>query len=201
MAIQSSRAKIVIVGNATVNELKIIINWAQKFFVLNYLTVLVYAKTIIHRSGGGWWRIFTESEVASVNFNHQPPPLQWIIVIYLGTVGGGNKGPSLQPPVSCIPSFWPFYLGFLPLDLFLIAKIILTSTSPASHPFRTPTSYPFLFCLLTPTPPSPPTVLPFIFVIIIQINVNHCLCLSLPSASISNEFSQKIIKCTHYNLP
>ena len=70
MAIQSSRAKIVIVGNATVNELKIII------FVLNYLTVLVYTKTIIHRSGGGWWRTFTESEVASVNINHQPPPLQ-----------------------------------------------------------------------------------------------------------------------------
>ena len=147
MAIQSSRAKIVIVGNATVNELKIII------FVLNYLTVLVYTKTIIHRSGGGWWRIFTESEVASVNINHQPPPLQWIIVIYLGIVGGGNRGLSLQPPVSCIPSFWPFYLGFLPLDLFLIAKIILTSTSPASHPFRTPTSHPFLFCLLTQHPP------------------------------------------------
>ena len=72
MAIQSSRAKIVIVGNATVNELKIII------FALNYLTVLVYTKTIIHPSGGGWWRIFTESEVASVNINinHQPPPLQ-----------------------------------------------------------------------------------------------------------------------------
>ena len=94
-----------------------------------------------------------ESEVASVNINHQPPPLQWITVIYLGTVGGGNRGPSLQPPVSCIPSFWPFYLGFLPLDLFLIAKIILTSTSPASHPFRTPTSPPFLFCLLTQHPP------------------------------------------------
>ena len=47
MAIQSSRAKIVIVGNATVNELKIII------FVLNYLIVLVYTKTIIHLSVGG----------------------------------------------------------------------------------------------------------------------------------------------------
>ena len=46
MAIQSSRAKIVIVGNVTVNELKIII------FVLNYLTVLVYTKTIIHLSVG-----------------------------------------------------------------------------------------------------------------------------------------------------
>ena len=193
MAIQSSRAKIVIVGNATVNELKIII------FVLNYLTVLVYTKTIIHRSGGGWWRIFTESDVASVNINHQPPPLQWIIVIYLGTVGGGNRGPSLQPPVSCIPSFWPFYLGFLPLDLFLIAKIILTSTFPASHPFRTPTSYPFLFCLLTQHPL--PTYCPPLHFSDHYTNVSHCLCLSLPSASISNEFSQKNIKCTHYKLP
>ena len=37
----------VLTGKATVNELKIII------FVLNYLTVLVYTKTIIHLSVGG----------------------------------------------------------------------------------------------------------------------------------------------------
>ena len=41
-AVQSLRAKIVIVGNS-----KCII------FVLNYLTVLVYTKTIIHLSVGG----------------------------------------------------------------------------------------------------------------------------------------------------
>ena len=40
MAVQSLRAKIVMRLLATVNELKIII------FVLNYLTVLVYTKTI-----------------------------------------------------------------------------------------------------------------------------------------------------------
>ena len=40
MAFQSLRAKIVMRSLATVNELKIII------FVLNYLTVLVYTKTI-----------------------------------------------------------------------------------------------------------------------------------------------------------
>ena len=44
-AVRSLRAKIVIVGNSI--ELKIII------FVLNYLTVLVYTKTIIHPSVGG----------------------------------------------------------------------------------------------------------------------------------------------------
>ena len=44
--LRSSRAKIV-KSLATVNELKIII------FVLNYLTVLVYTKTIIHLSFGG----------------------------------------------------------------------------------------------------------------------------------------------------
>ena len=109
----------------------------------------------------------------------------------------GKQG--FQPPVSCIPSFWPFYLGFLPLDLFLIAKIILTSTSPASHPFRTPTSYPFLFCLLTQHPL--PTYCPPLHFCDHYTNVSHCLCLSLPSASISNEFSQKNIKCTHYKLP
>ena len=41
-----ARAKIVMRSLVTVNELKIII------FVLNYLTVLVYTKTIIHRSAG-----------------------------------------------------------------------------------------------------------------------------------------------------
>ena len=40
MAVQSLRAKIVMRSLATVNDLKIII------FVLNYLTVLAYAKTI-----------------------------------------------------------------------------------------------------------------------------------------------------------
>ena len=45
-AVRSLRAKIVIVGTALF-ELKIII------FVLNYLTVLVYTKTIIHLSVGG----------------------------------------------------------------------------------------------------------------------------------------------------
>ena len=44
-AVRSSRAKIVLL--ATVNELKIIV------FVLNYLTVLVYTKTIIHLRVGG----------------------------------------------------------------------------------------------------------------------------------------------------
>ena len=44
-AVRSSRAKIVIVGNS---------KWVKKHhFVLNYLTVLVYTKTIIHRSWGG----------------------------------------------------------------------------------------------------------------------------------------------------
>ena len=41
------RAKIVIVGNSIRVTLKIVI------FVLNYLTVLVYTKTIIHLSVGG----------------------------------------------------------------------------------------------------------------------------------------------------
>ena len=40
MAVQSLRAKIVMRSLATVNDLKIII------FVLNYLTVLAYTKTI-----------------------------------------------------------------------------------------------------------------------------------------------------------
>ena len=44
-AVRSSRAKIVIVGN---NE------WVKNHhFLLNYLTVLVYTKTIIHLSVGG----------------------------------------------------------------------------------------------------------------------------------------------------
>ena len=44
-AVRSLRAKIVIVGNS---------KWVKNHhFVLNYLTVLVYTKTIIHLSVGG----------------------------------------------------------------------------------------------------------------------------------------------------
>ena len=44
-AVRSSRAKIVIFGNS---------KWVKNHhFVLNYLTVLVYTKTIIHLSVGG----------------------------------------------------------------------------------------------------------------------------------------------------
>ena len=59
-AFWSSRAKIVIVGNS-IFELKIII------FVLNYLTLFVYTKTIIHLSVGGKWWIFTSLLRSSVN--------------------------------------------------------------------------------------------------------------------------------------
>ena len=71
-AVRSLRAKVVIVAGNKVNELKIII------FVLNYLTVLVYTKTFVHLSVGGWLvvGINVASNAASENSHHQPPPLR-----------------------------------------------------------------------------------------------------------------------------
>ena len=55
----------------------------NQLFVLYYLTVLVFIKTAIHLSVGGWRWIFISPLLGWVNIHHWRPPLRWIVFNYL----------------------------------------------------------------------------------------------------------------------
>ena len=58
-----------------VNELKTII------IVLNYLTVLVYTKTLLFTSVSVASGVFSEPQSTFLNIHHSPSPLQWIVIV------------------------------------------------------------------------------------------------------------------------